>query len=99
MPQGGTLRKKHVPERTCIVCRRKTRKGDLIRLVRVATGVVEIDIGGKLKGRGAYLCPFRDCWNVAVKSGRLEYSLKGKIDAEGRKGLSEYGQTLPERGV
>lgn len=99
MLQGRTVRRKHVPERTCIICRRKTSKGDLIRLVLVATGGVEVDIGGKLKGRGAYLCPFRDCWNVAVKGGRLEYSLKGKIDAEGRKRLSDYGQTLPERDV
>ena len=88
---------KHIPERTCIACRGKTAKGKLIRLVRASTGDVQVDNTGKLHGRGAYLCAFRDCWDAGLKGNRLEYTLKGKIDVESRKRLWEYRQTLPER--
>lgn len=95
--QVGAVSQRHVPERTCIACRRKTAKGDLIRLVCAAGGGVEIDRTGKQRGRGAYLCGFRDCWESALKGNRLEHSLKSKIDAESRLRLAEYGQTLPKR--
>lgn len=102
-PRGDTVstitysRRKHIPERTCFACRGKVAKGKLIRLVRTAAGDVQVDSTGKLHGRGAYLCPFRDCWDVGLKGNRLEYTLKGKIGAESLKRLLEYRQTLPER--
>ncbi len=89
--------KRHTPERTCLACRRKDSKGSLVRLVRTADNEVLIDKKGKLKGRGAYLCPFRGCWESAIKGNRLEYVLKGKIESESRKRLLEYGQALPVR--
>ncbi|MBI4286949.1 MAG: YlxR family protein [Chloroflexi bacterium] len=89
--------RRRVPERTCVACRRKDSKGSLLRLVRTATGEILIDKAGKQNGRGAYLCPFRNCWESAVKGTRLEYVLKGKIELESKKRLLEYGQTLPVR--
>ena len=103
LPRGDIVSKiknskqKHIPERTCVACRGKAAKGELIRLVRTATGDVQVDNSGKLHGRGAYLCAFRDCWDAGLKGSRLEYTIRGKIDAESRKRLWEYRQTLPER--
>ena len=34
---------KHIPERTCLACRQKKAKQDLIRLVRTSDGRVEVD--------------------------------------------------------
>ena len=102
-PRGDTVstinntKRKHIPDRTCIACRGKAAKRELIRLVLTVAEGVQVDSTGKLHGRGAYLCPFRDCWDAGLKGNRLEHTLKGKIDAESLKRLWEYRQTLPER--
>lgn len=51
MPKKG-----HIPERTCIVCKKKTNKYELLRLC-LKDGKVVVDKFQKLGGRGAYLCP------------------------------------------
>jgi len=90
------LRQKHVPERSCIVCRGKRAKKDLIRLVGSAD-TVKIDSRGKEAGRGAYLCPIRDCWEAGLKGERLEHALRVKLTLENRRVLVEYGMSLPGR--
>ena len=89
-------RQKHVPERSCIACRGKKAKRDLIRLV-FSTGFVEVDLKGKGTGRGVYLCPIRECWETGLKSNRLEYALRAKLTSENRQALVEYGQSLPRK--
>ncbi|PTA69838.1 YlxR family protein [Deinococcus arcticus] len=52
---------RHVPERTCVACRRKRPQGDFLRLTRVA-GVWTLSQGHR-QGRGAYLCADTPaCW-------------------------------------
>lgn len=83
-------RNRHLPQRTCIACRRIDEKKGLIRLVRTGDGVVEVDVSGKKAGRGAYLCPRKACWEMALKKNRLEYTLRTKICEENRQILGEY---------
>ena len=45
----------HTPERTCILCRSKFSKTELIRVVRL-NGEFFLDETHKKDGRGAYLC-------------------------------------------
>jgi predicted RNA-binding protein YlxR (DUF448 family) len=90
------LRQRHMPERSCIACREKGAKKELIRLVSHA-GVVEIDYKGKKAGRGAYLCPIRECWDIGLKGNRLEHALRIEI-LENRQALIEYGKSLPKKG-
>lgn len=85
---------KHVPERTCIVCRQKRPKWELVRIVRTPQGVLEIDNRGKKAGRGAYLCKTQDCFESGLKRKKLEYALKVEIGPEQRAGLLEYCKTL-----
>jgi len=73
--QGGA-RAKHVPQRTCIACRRADAKRGLIRLVRTPEGRVEVDPTGKRNGRGAYLCHDPACWDAALKRRALERALR-----------------------
>jgi len=89
-------RQRHVPERSCIACRGKKAKRDLIRLI-CNDGVVEIDLKGKGAGRGIYLCPMRECWETGLKSNRLEHALRANATVENRLALVEYGQTLPRK--
>jgi len=91
-------RKRRIPQRTCVACRRVQGKREMIRIVRTPAGEVQIDPTGKQSGRGAYLCPVRDCWDLALAQRRLEYALKTKLSDEERARLAEFSQTLPEIG-
>jgi predicted RNA-binding protein YlxR (DUF448 family) len=75
-------RKKHQPQRTCIVCRQVKDKRDLIRLVRTPEGGIIIDPTGKANGRGAYLCKTAGCWEQGVQKGRLSRALKTTLTQE-----------------
>ena len=85
---------KHIPQRTCVACGRIRPKRELIRLVRVSGGEVEVDSSGKKAGRGAYLCPAGDCWEVGLKGGRLEHTLHTAITPDNLEQLIRYGQEL-----
>ena len=50
---------KHIPLRSCIVCRRQKDKSELLRIVRQPDGAVVIDATGKPAGRGATACKRR----------------------------------------
>ena len=84
-------RPKHAPQRTCVGCGSATAKRGLIRLVRTSTGAVEVDPTGKRPARGAYLCHTPECWEHAIKKGRLENALRTKLSADHREALLRYG--------
>ena len=73
--------RKHVPLRSCIACRRKAPKRDLIRVVRTPEGTLEIDARGKRQGRGAYLCRKWQCCETALQPGRLSQAFKHAVNA------------------
>ena len=77
-----------------MTCRQVKTKRELIRLVHIADGNIEIDVGGKKDGRGAYLCRVRGCWETALKSGRLEHSLKATLGQLQREQLIKAAETL-----
>jgi len=93
-------RPRHIPQRTCVACRRTTAKRELVRVVRTVEGGVEVDPTGKRSGRGAYLCPTPDCWRLAVQKGRLDRALKTSVSARDKEALLQYAQALePEAEV
>ncbi len=81
--QRPQQRARHIPVRTCVVCRTSADKRSLTRLVRAETGVV-VDPTGKLNGRGAYLCANDSCWQRAVSTGVLEKALRATLTEEDR---------------
>jgi len=88
---------KHIPQRTCIACRQARDKRDLVRLVRTDSGAVEVDLSVKKPGRGAYLCPKKDCWEMGLKGNRLEHVLRTKLGVDNRQNLMDFGNSLPGR--
>jgi predicted RNA-binding protein YlxR (DUF448 family) len=76
------MRRKHVPLRTCVACRRTLAKRELVRIVRTPEGSIEIDLKGKRAGRGAYLCHQQACWEAALGQGLLGRALKTRIAGE-----------------
>jgi uncharacterized protein len=85
-------RTKHIPQRTCIACRQTHAKRELVRLVCIPSGEVELDTTGKKSGRGAYLCADRSCWESALATGKLEYALRTKIKSDNKEKLVKYTQ-------
>lgn len=73
---------KKIPQRQCMGCRERKAKRDMIRVVRGTDGVVSLDFGGKLNGRGAYICPDPECLKKAQKAKSLERSLEVSIPQE-----------------
>ena len=73
---------KKIPQRQCMGCRERKAKRELIRIVRMTDGNVTVDFGGKLNGRGAYICPDPECLRKARKAKSLERSLEVDIPEE-----------------
>lgn len=87
--------RRHVPQRTCIACRRVGGKRDLVRIVRTANEGVRIDPTGKLNGRGAYLCRSRSCWEKALRSALLNRALKTTLQEDETAELAAFAASLP----
>jgi hypothetical protein len=85
---------KKVPQRTCVACGKITAKRGLVRLVRTADNRVEVDTDGKKAGRGAYLCPAQECWDIGLKGNRLEHTLRTTLTPENREQLMKYRGNL-----
>ncbi len=86
------------PQRTRISCRSSSEKRELIRIVRALPGVA-VDLTGKRPGRGAYLCRAADCWDAALKKGRLDSALRTQVSAADRQRLGEFAAALRAAGV
>jgi uncharacterized protein len=93
-PKGP--RPKHVPQRTCVVCRSERGKRELVRIVRTLEGAVRVDPTGKVAGRGAYLCKARSCWQGPALAHKLNAALKTTMTEEDLAVLRAYAATLPE---
>ncbi len=78
---------KKIPIRTCVVCREKAGKRALVRIVRTEHGIM-VDPGGKMNGRGAYLCERPECWERAMNTDVLAKALKTTLTSEDRERLS-----------
>lgn len=89
---GSTHKAKHVPTRMCVVCREKGGKRTLTRVVRTPDGI-QVDVSGKMNGRGAYLCEQAICWDKAVTTEILGKALKMTLSADDRERLKQAKQT------
>ena len=79
---------KHIPVRTCVICRQKAGKRALVRIVRTADGI-QVDHTGKMNGRGAYICDRESCWERVVQSDVLAQALRTEMTHEDRERLQQ----------
>ena len=75
------MKAKKIPMRKCVGCMESKPKKELVRLAGYE-GNVTIDLTGKTKGRGVYLCSNIDCFNTAIKKKALSRSLEMEIEKE-----------------
>lgn len=59
--------------RTCIVCKKKRPKTELLRLVLNWDGSVVMDLKGNMMGRGAYVCRDIRCLKKLRKFDKSRY--------------------------
>ncbi|WP_078850118.1 YlxR family protein [Streptomyces sp. NRRL F-5126] len=78
---SGRTSARACPERTCVGCRERAAKKDLLRTVVVAGHCVP-DRSGTLPGRGAYVHPAVGCLDLAVRRRALPRALRtqGPLD-------------------
>ena len=83
---------KHVPMRSCIVCRQVKDKSDLLRIVRKPDGEIALDVTGREAGRGAYVCRHGECMSTMEKKRALARAFKQEVTQDVYdKLLREYG--------
>ena len=70
------------PERTCVGCRSKAPKRDLVRVVRARDGDVVLDPSGSAPGRGAYVHRDGGCLEAALLSRGFERALRTGLTAD-----------------
>lgn len=70
---------KHIPLRTCVVCRSQKQKSELVRIVKSKDGNVFVDGSGRAEGRGAYVCKCESCLTDALKKKSLNRVFKTQI--------------------
>ncbi|WP_181808855.1 YlxR family protein [Streptomyces shenzhenensis] len=80
---SGRTRARACPERTCVGCRQRTAKTELLRIVAVEDECVP-DPRGTLPGRGAYVHPVQVCLDQAVRRRALPRALRapGPLDVK-----------------
>ena len=69
-------RELHVPERTCVLTRRKGMRNELIRLALGPDGSVAPDIRARAPGRGAWIGVVRSELDQAILKGKLKAALQ-----------------------
>ncbi|MEU7603875.1 MULTISPECIES: YlxR family protein [unclassified Streptomyces] len=86
---SGRTQARACPERTCVGCRERAAKSDLLRIVAIEDECVP-DPRGTLPGRGAYVHPAVVCLDQAVRRRAFPRALRsaGALDtAELRKAV------------
>ncbi|MEU9099377.1 YlxR family protein [Streptomyces sp. NPDC048361] len=74
---SGRTHARACPERTCVGCRERAAKSDLLRIVAIE-GACAPDPRGTLPGRGAYIHPASVCLDQAVRRRAFSRAFKVK---------------------
>ena len=83
-----------VPMRKCVGCGEMKSKKEMIRILKTSDEEFVLDATGKKNGRGAYICPSKECFLKAVKSKGLERSFKHSIPKEVYENLEKELDTI-----
>ncbi|WP_406384345.1 YlxR family protein [Streptomyces sp. NBC_01618] len=74
---SGRTQARACPERTCVGCRERAAKSELLRIVADEDACVP-DPRGTLPGRGAYVHPVSVCLDLAVRRRAFPRAFKAK---------------------
>jgi uncharacterized protein len=69
------------PERSCVGCRERATRGELVRVARTPAGV-RVDPHGSAPGRGAYVHRDPACVAAALRKGAIASALRTGLSQE-----------------
>lgn len=69
------------PMRTCVGCRARAEKSELVRIVAIA-GQASIDAAARMAGRGAYLHARRSCLEEAIRRRALTRAIRQPVEID-----------------
>ena len=78
------------PVRLCLGCREPKIKSEMLRVVRTGEGTIQIDLKGKISGRGAYVCKNRACIEKVIRSKALDRALGVSVSADITDSLNSF---------
>ncbi|MFD7549257.1 YlxR family protein [Streptomyces sp. NPDC059578] len=78
---SGRTQARARPERTCVGCRERAAKNELLRIVQKGDACVP-DLRGTLPGRGAYVHPVPVCLDLAVRRRALVRALRARTQLD-----------------
>lgn len=73
---------KKIPKRTCISCKYKCERNELLKIVINKKNEISIDETFRAEGRGAYICKKIECLENLIKTKKLERTFNIKIENE-----------------
>ena len=79
---------KKVPLRTCMACREKKSKKEMLRIVKNESGI-HLDFSGKAEGRGAYLCNREECFKKLMRNKLVNKTFSCNAGEEVYKAIEE----------
>ncbi|MEU6736868.1 YlxR family protein [Streptomyces physcomitrii] len=97
---SGRTHTRACPERTCLGCRERAAKSDLLRIVLSGEQCVP-DHRGTLPGRGAYVHPAPVCLDSAIRRRAFPraFRVKGPLDTAAlRRDIEDSSRSAAEAG-
>ena len=82
------MKERKVPMRKCVGCMESKPKGELIRIAGYE-GEVTVDMNGRAKGRGVYICPDEKCFKLAIKKKAIKRGLSIEMTPQQEEKLVE----------
>lgn len=76
------MKEKKIPLRKCVITNQQFPKSELLRVVRTPEGNVVVDLTGKVRGHGAYVCKDKKVIQLAQKKKTLDRALETTVPAE-----------------
>lgn len=70
------LKPKKVPMRKCVITNEQHPKMEMFRVVRTPENTVVVDLTGKVRGHGAYVCKKKSAIQNAMKKKTLDKHLE-----------------------
>lgn len=76
---SGNLKVKKIPLRKCVITNEQHPKMEMFRIVRTPENEVVIDLTGKVRGHGAYICKKKSVILMARKKQTLNRHLEIEV--------------------
>ncbi|WJV45834.1 YlxR family protein [Streptomyces flavofungini] len=94
---SGRTHARACPERTCVGCRERAAKNELLRIVAIEGSCVP-DPSGTLPGRGAYVHPALVCFELALRRRAFPraFRVQGPLDTAELRRNVEAAETVAQ---